>query len=120
MRGSMSDFREVPAEYAHCRVWGHTWDFTTLDDVSTEFLQGMKCIFCGTHRVVRITKVTGLRERGNKYTYPEDMDKEAVPYKMPKGSGGALTSEERGSITLGEIQARYDELSARRKRRKKA
>lgn len=113
----MPNFRDVPDSYAHCRAWGHSWDFTTVDKVTGEFIQGMKCVNCGTHRSVRISLRTGLRERGNKYTYPEDQDKEAVPYKMPKNSGGALTSEERGQVTLHEIQSRYDELRARRKRK---
>lgn len=116
----MSDFRDVPTQYAHCRAWGHSWDFTTVDKLSGEFIQGMKCIHCGTHRSVPISTRTGLRERGNKYVYPEQQDKEATPYKMPKGSGGALTSEERGQVTLHDIQARYDELSARRRRRRRA
>lgn len=110
-------FRDVPDQYAHCRAWGHSWDFTTVDKASGEYIQGMKCIHCGTHRAVRISLRTGLREHGNTYTYPEDQDKEAVPYRMPKGSGGALTSEERGNVTLHEIQSRYDELRARRRRR---
>ena|SRR5690349_17445064 len=111
-------FRDVPDDYAHCRAWGHSWDFTTLDKAAGEYIQGMKCIHCGTRRSVPISVRTGLRERGNRYTYPEDMDKEAVPYKMPKGSGGALTSDERGQATLHDIQSRYDELRARRKRRR--
>jgi len=112
-------FRDVPDRYAHCRAWGHAWNFTTVDKAGGEFIQGMKCGNCGTHRSVRINQRTGLREHGNSYTYPEDMDKEAEPYKMPKGSGGALTSKERGNVTLHEIQARYDELSARRSRRRR-
>lgn len=113
-------FRDVPNAYAHCRAWGHSWDQTTLDKVTGEWIQGMKCIHCGTHRSVRISTRTGLREHGNKYLYPEDMDKEAVPYKMPKDSGGALSAEERGYVTIHEIQARYDELSARRRGRRRA
>lgn len=115
-----NSFREVPDQYAHCRAWGHSWDFTTVDKLSGEYIQGMRCIHCGTHRAVPINVRTGLRERGNQYTYPEQIDKEATPYKMPKGSGGALTSEERGYVTLHEIQSRYDEVSARRKRKKRA
>ena len=114
------NYRDVPDQYAHCRAWGHSWKFTTVDSTTIEFLQGMECTNCGTHRTVRITKRTGMREHGNKYTYPEDRDKEAVPYKMAKDSGGALTSEERGQVTLHEIQSRYDELSARRRKRKRA
>ena len=115
-----SNFRDVPHEYAHCRAWGHSWEHTTVDKVSGEFIQGMKCVHCGTHRSVRISLRTGLREHGNAYKYPEQLDKEAVPYQLPKGTGGALTSEERGQVTLHEIQSRYDELSARRKKRKRA
>ena len=113
-----ASYRDVPDQYAHCRAWGHSWQFTTVDKVTGEFIQGMTCVNCDTHRSVRISLRTGLREYGNKYTYPEDMDKEAVPYKMPKGSGGALTANERGQVTLHEIQSRYDELSARRRRKK--
>ena len=112
------NLREVPIEYARCRVWNHSWDFTTVDRVSGEWVQGLKCIHCGTTRSVRISRVNGSRK--NAYVYPEDMDKNAVPYKLPKGSGGALTSEERGNVTIHEIQSRYDELSARRRRRRRA
>lgn len=112
-------YRDVPGEYEECRTWGHTWQKTTLDSNSIEYIQGMTCRNCGTHRSVRIAKRSGLRSPGG-YKYPEQIDKEAVPYQLPKDTGGALTSEERGQITLHEIQGRYDELSARRRRKKRA
>lgn len=114
----MPNYRDVPDRYAECRAWGHSWQKTTVDKVTGEFIQGMKCVNCGTHRSVRISMRTGLREPGG-YKYPEQLDKEAEPYQMPRGSGGALTSEERGQVTLHEIQSRYDEVAAARKRRRK-
>lgn len=115
----MFDDHDVPVEYAACRAWGHAWDFTTVDRSGGEYIQGMRCLRCPTVRSVRINARTGTREHGNKYQYPEDIDPRAVPYKMPKGSGG-LTSEERGQVTLGFIKVRYDEVAVRRRRRKKA
>lgn len=117
---SRRHFRDVPDRYAHCRAWGHSWEHTTVDKLTGEYIQGMKCVHCDTHRSVRVSRRTGLREHGNKYQYPEDQDKEAVPYKLPKGTGGALTSEERGQVTLHDIEGRYDEVSARRRSRKRA
>lgn len=116
----MSFDRDVPTEYLNCRSWGHSWTFTTVDRVKGEFIQGMKCRECFTHREVRISTRTGLREAGNRYRYPEDLFDDVVPYKMPKGTGGPLTAEERGRATLLEIQHRYDELASRRGKRRRA
>jgi hypothetical protein len=99
--------RDVPHQYARCRAWGHAWDFTTVSRASGEYIQGMRCVACGTERFVRINGRTGTREHGNRYSYPEDLSHEAIPYKLPHGSGGALTADERGAVTLEEIKSRY-------------
>lgn len=118
-----SGLRSVPHQYVACRSWGHAWDFTTVDAVggrNGEFLQGLRCLRCGTHRSVAISRRNGVREsRG--YKYPEQLNPEAEPYQMPKDTGGALTAEERGQCTLEEIEARYtgtvDEIAKRRQRK---
>lgn len=99
--------RDVPTQYQACRAWGHQWSFTTVDKVGGEYIQGMRCTRCTTVRAVRINAVTGLRLHGNSYKYPEQLDPDATPYQMPKGTGGPLTAEERGQVTLADVESRY-------------
>lgn len=108
--------RSVPDQYAKCRGWGHThWQFTTVTRAAGEYRQGLVCVDCGTERSVKIDLETGIRK--NKYTYPEDHDAKAVPYKMPEG--GPLTSDERAAIILGEIEGRYRSNGHRKPRKKR-
>lgn len=113
--------RVVPTQYAACRTWGHAWDFTTVDKLKGEgYRQGLRCVRCKTERTIIISLGTGLRGH-NSYKYPEQLYDNATPYQMPKGSGGALSMEERGICALEEIEARYkgltDEVAVARKRR---
>lgn len=114
--------RTVPARYAACRTWQHAWDFTTVKKEGIEYIQGLRCIRCGTERAVRISSKDGDRVGGNKYMYPEDLNPEAEPYKMPKDSGGMLTADERSAIRLMEVKAHYgavrDQVAQQRARKK--
>lgn len=114
-----TDHNHVPIQYAACRSFLHAWEFTTVDRSGGEYLQGMRCMRCSTEKTVRISARTGLRQGGNKYKYPEDLNPEVAAYKMPKGTGG-LTAEERGQIVLGFVKVHHDEVAARRTKRKKA
>jgi hypothetical protein len=112
--------RSVPSQYTTCRAWGHNWTFTTVQRAQGEFIQGMRCLGCGTERWVTINSKNGMREHGNKYKYPEQLDKEAAPYQLPKDTGGHFTAEERGACTLEDVKSRYaardNELAKRRRK----
>ena len=111
--------RTVAAQYAMCRTWQHAWDYTSVERQGGEYVQGLRCIRCGTERFVKVDARTGDRG-GNRYVYPEDQDRNAVPYKMPKGTGGALSVDERAAIRLEEVKVHYaairDELARRRRK----
>ena len=108
--------RDVPDEYVQCRGWSHLeWVFTTLEREGGEYVQGLRCLACGTEKKVRRNARTGRRKPGNKYIYPEDLNPEAVPYKMPKGSGGVFTAEERDAVAMIDIKSRLDEVAARKR-----
>lgn len=103
--------RDVASQYAACRAWGHAWDHTTVDRLKGEgYRQGLRCARCKTERSIIISFGTGVRGH-NQYRYPEQLYDNVEPYQLPKGTGGALTSEERGQITLGEIESRYKALT---------
>lgn len=109
--------RTVADQYVACRSWMHAWEFTTVERSGGEYIQGMRCLRCPTEKTVRINARTGMREHGSTYKYPEQLDPNAAPYQMPKDSGGALTSEERGEIMLQFVGA-GDMLRKRRARKK--
>lgn len=85
--------REIPVQYAACRTFLHAWDFTTVDREGGLYIQGLRCLRCGTERHVKINARTG-EPKGNKYDYPDG-------YLI---TGGALTARERWSLRLSEVK----------------
>ena len=82
----VDDIQDIPDEYLLCRDLGHSWapHDVRVSRKAGEIHRILQCRSCPTQRV-QILDMNGYR-KSSKYVYPEDMDKEATPYKL-KGVG---------------------------------
>ncbi|QGH79704.1 hypothetical protein SEA_ANON_33 [Gordonia phage Anon] len=97
----------VHEEHRMCRVFQHAWEYTTVKQDGRNYLQGLRCIRCGTEREMKVNSRTG-EAGGSRYKYADG-------YLM-KGIG-ALTQSERAALRLAEVSGHAP--AARKRRRKK-
>ncbi|ASR75850.1 hypothetical protein J4U02_gp003 [Mycobacterium phage Aziz] len=90
------DERLVSPKHRMCRVFGHAWDYTTVQKDAGNFIQGLVCIRCTTERFMKIDARTG-ETKGSRYGYADGY--------LFKG-GGALTPTERSELRLIEVSGR--------------
>lgn len=89
----MSTPRRV--HHVNCRLLGHAWDYTTVLKDGPHYVQGLRCMRCGTERRVKIHSRTG-ESKGNSYTYAPD-------YRVP----GGLSPDDRARLRLATFRERF-------------
>jgi hypothetical protein len=82
----------VKAVHTRCRIFGHSWSFTTVAEEGRFYVQGLRCDRCTTVKHMKIHKVTG-EVSGYGYHYVRG-------YLIP----GGFTRDERNALRLTEVK----------------
>lgn len=98
---SQQSIEDIPEEFLLCRDLGHAWApfDVKVSRKAQEIHRILQCRSCPTQRI-QILDTNGYRLR-SKYVYPEDVDKDAAPYKL-KGVG-RLSADDNASVRVMSI-----------------